>query len=158
MAESRRIVVTLDSVLESVDLAEGVALSVCEAAGFDEEDRHKIGMAVREGVINALQYGNQMSPDKTVRLTLALEPDRLRIRVLDQGPGFDLAEVPDPLAEENLLKASGRGILLMRSFMDDFGVERAPEGGAEISMSRLYPAARSGVSGDGAQKEKEGTS
>jgi len=143
MEPTRRIVVTLESVLESVDLAEGVALSVCEAAGFDEEDRHKIGMAVREGVINALQYGNQMSPEKTVRFTLSLEPDRLVIRVLDQGPGFDLSDVPDPLAEENLLKASGRGILLMRSFMDEFTVERSPEGGAEIAMTRLYPAARS---------------
>lgn len=143
MQQTRRIVVTLESVLESVDLAEGVALSVCEAAGFDEEDRHKIGMAVREGVINALQYGNQMSPEKTVRFTLALEPDRLVIRVLDQGPGFDMSEVPDPLAEENLLKASGRGILLMRSFMDEFTVARSPEGGAEIAMARLYPAARS---------------
>jgi serine/threonine-protein kinase RsbW len=140
MATTRRIVVTLESVLESVDLAEGVTLSISEAIGFDEEDRHKIGMAVREGVINALTYGNQMSPEKKVRLTLALQPDRLQIQVLDEGAGFDLSEVPDPLAEENLLKASGRGILLMRSFMDEFNVTRAPEGGAELSMAKLYPA------------------
>ncbi len=143
MAQSRRIVVTLQSVLESVDLAEGIALSISEAAGFDEGDRHKIGMAVREGVINALQYGNQMSPEKIVRLTITLAPDRLLIQVLDQGTGFDLSDVPDPLAEENLLKASGRGILLMRSFMDEFSVARAPEGGAELSMSKLYPVVRS---------------
>ena len=140
MATTRRIVVTLESVLESVDLAEGVTLSISEAIGFDEEDRHKIGMAVREGVINALTYGNQMSPEKKVRLTLALTPDRFVIQVLDQGAGFDLSEVPDPLAEENLLKASGRGILLMRSFMDEFNVVRAPEGGAELLMAKLYPA------------------
>lgn len=140
MATTRRIVVTLESVLESVDLAEGVTLSISEAVGFDEEDRHKIGMAVREGVINALTYGNQMSPEKKVRLTLALTPDRMVIQVLDQGAGFDLSEVPDPLAEENLLKASGRGILLMRSFMDEFNVVRAPEGGAELLMAKLYPA------------------
>lgn len=143
MGPTRRIVVTLDSVLESVDLAEGVALSISEAIGFDEEDRHKIGMAVREGVINALTYGNQMAPEKKVQLTLALHPDRLGIQVLDQGSGFDLAEVPDPLAEENLLKASGRGILLMRSFMDEFQVTRPPGGGAELSMAKLYPASSS---------------
>ena len=140
MGPTRRIVITLESVLESVDLAEGVTLSISEAVGFDEEDRHKIGMAVREGVINALTYGNQMSPEKKVRLTLALQPDRLLIQVRDQGTGFDLSEVPDPLAEENLLKASGRGILLMRSFMDEFNVTRAPEGGAELSMAKLFPA------------------
>ena len=140
MGSIRRIVVTLESVLESVDLAEGVTLSISEAVGFDEEDRHKIGMAVREGVINALTYGNQMAPDKKVQLTLALKSDRMVIQVLDQGAGFDLSEVPDPLAEENLLKASGRGILLMRSFMDEFNVSRAPQGGAELFMAKLYPA------------------
>ncbi len=147
MGPTRRIVITLESVLESVDLAEGVTLSISEAVGFDEEDRHKIGMAVREGMINALTYGNQMAPEKRVRLTLALQPDRLLIQVLDQGTGFNLSEVPDPLAEENLLKASGRGILLMRSFMDEFQVTRAPEGGAELSMAKRYPANSSGGPG-----------
>lgn len=142
MAHKRRIIVTLESVLESVDLAETVAVSVAEAAGFDEDDRHKIGMSVREGMINALQYGSQMSPEKTVQLVLCLEPDRLVVKVLDQGEGFDLADIPDPLAEENLLKASGRGILLIRSFMDEFSVGRGPQGGAEVSMAKLYPAAR----------------
>ncbi len=148
--------VTLDSVLESVDVAESVAVSVAEAVGFDEDDRHKIGMSVREGMINALQYGNQMSPEKTVRMTVGLEPDRLIISVLDQGEGFDLGDVPDPLAEENLLKASGRGILLMRSFMDEFAVSRGAQGGAEISMVKMYPAGpAAGAAGDSARK-KEG--
>ena len=61
------------------------------------------------------------------------------VRILDQGRGFDLAEVPDPLAEENLLKTSGRGIFLMRTFMDEFEVRRSPEGGAELVMAKRFP-------------------
>lgn len=134
MGADNRIVVTLESVLDSVELAEEVALRFAEAAGVQEEDRHKLGMSVREGVINALQYGNKMAPDKKTRLTLLRHPDKLEIRILDQGQGFRLEDIPDPLAEENLLKSSGRGILLMRSFMDEFDVLPGPEGGAELVM------------------------
>ena len=135
MVPQNRIVVTLDSVLDSVELAEEAALKFAEAVGVGEEDRHKLGMSVREGVINALQYGNKMSPEKKARLTLQRHPDKLEIRILDQGEGFSLSDVPDPLAEENLLKSSGRGILLMRSFMDEFDVQPGPEGGAELVMA-----------------------
>jgi serine/threonine-protein kinase RsbW len=155
MGQNHRIVVTLDSVLDSVDLAEDVALRVAEAAGFDEEDRHKLGMSVREAVINALQYGNKMRPEKKARLTLQLCPDKLEIRVLDQGPGFNLADVPDPLAEENLLRSSGRGILLMRSFMDEFDVLQHATGGAELVMALRYrPAPNGGGSGTAQPKEE----
>jgi len=141
-ANSQRIVATLESVLDSVDLAEDITRRVACASGFEDDDCHKLGMSVREAVINALQYGNKMSPEKQVRLTLVLGPDKLEIRVQDQGEGFDLKDVPDPLAEENLLKSSGRGILLMRSFMDEFDVVRAAEGGAELIMAMRYPSSR----------------
>lgn len=152
---AKKIVVTLETVLESVELAEEIALNVAEAAGFQEEDRHKLGMSVREGVINALVYGNQMAPEKKAFLTLALQPDKLEIRVLDQGPGFRLEDVPDPLAEENILKASGRGILLMRSFMDEFEVGRGPQGGAELRMAMRYRDSRPGPDGPGAQQRSQ---
>lgn len=144
MGAQNRVVVTLDSVIESVEIAEEVALKVAQAAGFEEEDLHKLGMSVREGMINALQYGNKMSPDKKARLILQVHPDKLEIRIVDQGDGFSLNDVPDPLAEENLLKSSGRGILLMRSFMDEFGVQPGPEGGAELMMAMRLPSARDG--------------
>lgn len=156
-AHMNRIEVTLESIFDSVDLAEDIALRVAEAAGFEEDDRHKLGMAVREGIINALQYGNRMSPEKHVFLTLVLDPEKLLVRVLDQGEGFDLADVPDPLAEENLLRASGRGILLMRSFMEDFSVVRGPHGGAELTMVMRFPKSRGAGpahhGGHGRQKE-----
>ncbi len=141
-AQTKRIEVTLETLLDSVDLSEDITLRVADAAGFDEEDRHKIGMSVREGVINAVQYGNQQQRNKKIRLIFELEADKLVIRVLDQGPGFELAEVPNPLAEENLLKCSGRGIFLMRAFMDEFAVRRGQNGGAELIMAKCYPSAR----------------
>ena len=139
MAHTSRIEITLETSLDSVDLAEDMTLRVAEAAGFDEDARHRIGMSIREGMINAVQYGNQNKQAKKVFLTLELSEDKLTIRVLDQGAGFDLRDVPDPLAEENLLKTSGRGIFLMRAFMDEFEVFRGTGGGAELVMAKRLP-------------------
>ena len=139
--QTKRMEVTLESIIDSVDLAEDITVRIAESAGFDEEDRHRIGMSVREGVINAVTYGNHQSRDKKVYLTLELNSNQLTIRILDQGEGFTLADVPDPLVEENLLKSSGRGILLMRAFMDEFDVSRGRGGGAELVMVKRRSAA-----------------
>jgi serine/threonine-protein kinase RsbW len=137
-----RMEATLESLLDSVDLAEDLTLRIASGAGFDEEERHRIGMAVREALINALAYGSQFSREKKILLTLEVNAEKLVIEVLDEGPGFDLKDVPDPLAEENLLKSSGRGILLIRAFMDDFEVRRGREGGADVMMTKRLPAPR----------------
>jgi len=142
-AEPQRIEVTLETLLESVALAEEIGVRIAEAAGFDEDDRYKIGMAVREGVINAFQYGNEQSREKKIRLVFELTPDKMVIHVLDQGLGFSLEDVADPLAEENLMKASGRGIFLMKAFMDEFDVRAAQPSGAEVIMAKNYRNAES---------------
>jgi serine/threonine-protein kinase RsbW len=139
-SETQRLEVTLETLLESVDLAENIVLRVAEAAGFDEEDIHKIGMAIREGVVNAYNYGNQQDQTKKILLTLEFDSEKMVIRVLDEGPGFELTEVPDCLAEENLLRTSGRGLFLMRAFMDDFKVRRNAAGGAELVMVKNLPS------------------
>ncbi len=108
-AITQRIEITFETLLESVDLAESIVMRVAEASGFNDDDVHKIGMAVREGVINAYNYGNQQDRSKKIRMTVELEPEKMIVRVLDQGKGFELTEIPDPLAEENLLRTSGRG-------------------------------------------------
>jgi len=150
-ANTQRIEVLLETLLDSVDLAESIAMRVAEASGFSEEDIHKIGMAVREGVINAYNYGNQQDRSKKIRLTVELGPETMSVLVLDEGKGFVLHEVPDPLAEENLLRTSGRGLFLMRAFMDEFLVRPGPGGGAELVMVKKLPQA---VSGNGtAQSE-----
>ncbi len=141
MAETNHVEITLETRIESVNLAEEMCLRVACAAGFDDDDCHKIGMSVREGVINALHYGNEERSEKKIYLVVELTPEKMIIHVIDEGPGFDLSRVPDPLAEENLLKTSGRGIFLMRAFMDEFDVTRGRTGGAEVIMSKRLPGA-----------------
>ena len=154
-AETKRIEVTLETLLDSVSLAEEICLRIAGAAGFDEDDCHKIGMSVREGVINAFHYGNGERRDKKIHLIFELAPEKMVVHVLDQGRGFRLEDVPDPLAEENLLKTSGRGIFLMRSFMDEFEVRRGRQGGAEVVMAKRYSASRSADPGTRSVKDKE---
>jgi serine/threonine-protein kinase RsbW len=145
----QRIEVTLETQLDSVDLAESIAMRVAESVGFGEEDVHKIGMSVREGVINAYNYGNQQDRRKKILMTVELGGEKMTVRVLDQGKGFDVSHVPDPLDEENLLRTSGRGLFLMRAFMDEFEVRRGYGGGAELVMVKNIPNA---VSGNGQNK------
>src|SRR5713226_874987 len=154
-AETKRIEVTLETLLDSVALAEEISLRIAEAAGFDEDERHKIGMSVREAVINAFQYGNGERREKKIRAVFELTPAKMVVHIEDQGRGFRLEDVPDPLAEENLLKTSGRGIFLMRSFMDEFEVLRRRQGGAEVVMAKQYPASRGARPGRRSANTKE---
>jgi serine/threonine-protein kinase RsbW len=137
--EAKHLKITLETQVESVNLAEEMCLRVAEAAGFGEDDCYRIGMSVREGVINAFHYGNQERPEKKIHLAVDLTQEKMIIHVEDEGKGFTLADVPDPLAEENLLSTSGRGIFLMRAFMDEFDVVTGKTGGAEIVMAKKLP-------------------
>ncbi|HEY2456810.1 MAG TPA: ATP-binding protein [Candidatus Acidoferrum sp.] len=137
--DTKHLEVTLDTHVESVNLAEEMCLRVAEAVGFNEDECYRIGMSVREGVINAFHYGNQEKPEKKIHLAIELTQDKMVIHVMDEGKGFQLTDVPDPLAEENLLSTSGRGIFLMRAFMDEFNVVPGRTGGAEIIMSKRFP-------------------
>jgi len=139
--QTKHLEVILDTHVESVNLAEEMCLRVAEAVGFNEDECYRIGMSVREGVINAFHYGNQEKPSKKIYLALDLTQEKMIIHVMDEGKGFKLSDVPDPLAEENLLSTSGRGIFLMRTFMDEFDVVSGRTGGAEIIMSKKIPTA-----------------
>ena len=151
-SDTKHLEITLETMVESVNLAEEMCLRVAEAAGFGEDDCYRIGMSVREGVINAFHYGNKERPDKRIHLAVDLTADKMIIHVLDEGAGFNLSDVPDPLAEENLLSTSGRGIFLMRAFMDEFDVVSGKTGGAEIVMSKKLPASgRASPNGQGGQ-------
>jgi len=157
--DSKHLEITLETQVESVNLAEEMCLRVAEAAGFGEDDCYRIGMSVREGVINAFHYGNEERPEKKIHLALDLTPEKMIIHVVDEGKGFDLNSVPDPLAEENLLSTSGRGIFLMRAFMDEFQVVPGRTGGAEVIMSKKLPLpgdlGTNGTGSQGAAPEKE---
>jgi serine/threonine-protein kinase RsbW len=138
-SDLQHVEVTLETLLDSVSLAEEICMRITEAAGFDDGERYKISMAVREGVINAVNYGNANERAKKVHLIFERSPEKLVIHVLDQGVGFNLADIPDPLTDENLLKTSGRGIFLMRTFMDEFEVRKSRTGGAELVMAKRIP-------------------
>lgn len=93
-------------------------VQLCKAAGFPEKDLFAIRLCYEEAVTNALIHGNKRDPNKAVTVTVELQPDQVRLRVEDEGPGFDPSLVPDPTAPENLARPSGRGLLLMRHYMD----------------------------------------
>jgi serine/threonine-protein kinase RsbW len=132
------------SSLDSVDLAEAEILRAAEQSGFDEDERHRIGMAVRECMVNAVVHGNRYNRNKKVHVNVSIESSgessgkssgsRFTIRVTDQGEGFEMEEVPDPLHDNNLLRHSGRGLFLMGAFMDDLQVRRVPHEGTEVTL------------------------
>jgi serine/threonine-protein kinase RsbW len=130
---SRTVEQVLDSTLESVDHAEQVALELARESGFGEEDLDRIGMSVRECMVNAVVHGNRYNANKKVQLSLTRTPEKLIIRVSDQGEGFDPDDVPDPVASDNLLRHSGRGVFLMRTFMDELHVRRL-QAGTEVTL------------------------
>jgi serine/threonine-protein kinase RsbW len=137
-SKPQRIEVVLETLIESIALAESVGMRVAAIAGFGEDDQYKIGLAVHEGVMNAFQYGNKQRRERKIHLTFELHHDKLVIRVVDQGAGFRLEDVPDPREDENVLEDSGRGVLLMKAFMDEVDVLSSAAGGAELIMAKLH--------------------
>jgi serine/threonine-protein kinase RsbW len=123
----------LDSTLESVNMAEKKAFEMAGKWGFDEDAQHHIAMAVREAAVNAVLHGNAYDPTKKFFIAYEMSPERLVITVTDQGKGLDPSSIPDPLAPENLLKTSGRGIFLIRSFMDEVTIKNL-DPGTEITL------------------------
>ena len=130
----------LDSTLASVDHAEEIAVGVAQRAGFEEDDLLKIGMAVRESVVNAVVHGNRYNANKKVRFSVVKDPQRFTVRIADEGEGFDYEDVPDPLAPENLMRTSGRGIFLIRSFMDELQIRRLEPAGMEFVLVKYLAA------------------
>lgn len=93
-------------------------LADVEANDYAREDVFAIHLALDEAVVNAVLHGNRLDPDKQVRLEWQVTAEKFEISVADSGQGFKPCQVPDPRSAENLEKPSGRGVLLMRSYMD----------------------------------------
>jgi serine/threonine-protein kinase RsbW len=148
MTENRSLVrLKIHSVFEMLDLVQLVSDRMGQMAGLDEDAVHWVSVAVRESVINAIKHGNRSDEAKFVTIEFsfvpAATPTELIVRVEDEGEGFEPEVVADPLAPENLLKSSGRGIFFMRSFMDDVAVRKIPDGGMEVRMVKKLPVAAS---------------
>jgi len=130
------------SAVEMLDLVQVVVDHVGRECGFDEDAIHWVGVAIRESVINAIKHGNRNDSRKHVFVdfdsSLVGDSPGLVISVRDQGDGFDPTTLADPLDPENLLKSGGRGVFLIRNFMDDVQLQRAPGGGMEIRMLKRF--------------------
>jgi serine/threonine-protein kinase RsbW len=136
-----RVSLTLCSSLESVDKVGQTAQDFAQRSGFDSDTASNIVMAVREAAINAVMHGNGYNPTKCMTASFETTSDSLIVRIADQGPGLDPTILPDPLAPENLLRGSGRGIFLIRSFMDEVHF-RQLHPGTELTLIKHRAPAR----------------
>jgi len=128
----------LPSHIEAVADAAAAVMDLIRNCGVSEELSFGIEMAVRESLTNAMVHGNQEDESKSVEVIFNCHDNELEIEVRDQGEGFDPASVPDPTNAENLLKTSGRGIFLMRTFMDEIEWRNRPEGGTAVRMTKRF--------------------
>jgi serine/threonine-protein kinase RsbW len=126
--------------MDSVSEVEAAAELLAEEAGLDEDQRFHVAMAVREAAVNAVLHGNEYDPTKQIEVSLENTGDRLVFVITDQGKGVDPASLPDPLAPENLLRGTGRGIFLIRSFMDEVHFRQLHPGTELTLVKRLPPA------------------
>ena len=137
---SNEIEVIISSALDNLDLIQTLTDCITNFMGFDEDSAHWIGMSVRESVTNAIQHGNKLDLSKKVDICFGVLPDRLSISVRDQGSGFRVEAIPNPLDNDNLLKPSGRGIFYIRTFMDEVEFRSLPHGGTEVFMVKKLSA------------------
>ncbi len=133
-AKSKVIHIDFRSSFEMVDLVHTVFESIAEQVGFDPDSCHWMSVAIRESVTNAVRHGNKMDPTKRVVVRFEYDEPEFQIHVEDEGVGFDPATLPDPLAEENLLRANGRGIFFMKSFMDEVDYSFSSPQGTRVRM------------------------
>lgn len=121
-----------------LDVVQVLTDHACRVGSLDDDEAHRTCLSVRESVVNAITHGNTGDASKRVEVEFQLEPAeapaRLVVRVRDQGSGFDVQAVADPLEPKNLLKSCGRGLFFMRKFMDSLTCRRIPGGGTEVRM------------------------
>lgn len=134
------VVLWVASRYENIELAQAALAHVCKQRGVDGETEHWMGMALREAMANAIKHGNRLDETKRVYLSIGLDDSELVIVVGDEGEGFDPSHIADPLAPENALKTSGRGIFYMRTFMDEVSFSRGERGGTVLRMRKSLKA------------------
>ena len=134
----------IPSRIQTVEETDRLVYRLAKAVGLDDDSRDDILTAVHEALVNAIVHGNKEDGARHVTMRLALHPDRLEIRIQDEGRGFDPDSVPDPLTSGNLLKPNGRGIHLMRVLMDKVTFRRSARGMEVTMVKRISPPSRAG--------------
>ena len=140
MADRQRVEFSFRSDLACAEVAVGLCCSFSHRFGFNDADCSDICLALREALNNAILHGNRRSPAKQVRVRVSGGPGRIALSVQDQGGGFNPRNLPDPTKPENLLKPCGRGIFLMRNFMDHVAFRFSRRGGTEVRLVRTLKA------------------
>ncbi|HVR70361.1 MAG TPA: ATP-binding protein [Vicinamibacteria bacterium] len=135
----RTVRVDIASRYDMLEMVQTVLSHVTGLLHLDEDAAHYVNVAIRESVVNAIKHGNRGDAGKRVAIEFLLHPGALEVTVQDEGSGFDPAGVPSPLTEENLLKADGRGIFFMRSFMDEVEYAFPARGGTVVRMLKRLP-------------------
>ncbi len=131
------VTLTCNTDLRFIDLIQVVGSEFLKHLNFTQEDGERLCLAIQEGIANAMRHGNKLAKDKSVKVTFTPLADRFEIRIEDQGPGVDLASIPDPNLPENLLKPGGRGVFFMKQVMDEVRMERGEKGSSLVlSKSR----------------------
>lgn len=143
MMSEPKVHVEVESRLENVELVQLAIESSLAQLDLSEDDAHQIGTSIREAVANAIKHGNRGDVSKLVKVELGIDNGDLLIRVHDQGVGFDEDGVPNPLEPENLLRRNGRGILLMKKYMDQIEYTFQPENGTVLEMRKELAVLRS---------------
>jgi serine/threonine-protein kinase RsbW len=137
MLNAGKITISVNSRVAHVDLIHAISDKVASLVGFDGDDIMNLGLAVREATINAIKHGNKLDARKHVRVTFAFDREGLSVAVRDRGNGFDLETIVDPTLPENIYRPSGRGILLMKAFVDRVEVHRSGGKGTEVVLFKL---------------------
>lgn len=146
MAPATSVKLSMASEIRLVDLVHEASQKMAEFAGFEEDVALNVALAVREAVINAITHGNHKDPERTVELTLTANGAGMVVRIRDEGEGFDPAVVAsDPTNAENLLRTSGRGLLLIRAFVDDVKFRKRRGRGMEVTLVKRNPPAPAAV-------------
>jgi serine/threonine-protein kinase RsbW len=138
--QAGRMTLLLSSTMESVSTVEAAAGKLAAEAGLDEDECFHVTMAVREAVVNAVLHGNEYDPAKHITVSFQNTGDALVFAIADQGRDIDPETLPDPLAPENLLRGTGRGIFLIRSFMDEVHFRQLHPGTELTLVKHLSPA------------------
>lgn len=120
--------IVIPSTLEQIEYVEAQCEKAAGKIKFSEDEKDSLAIAVTEAVNNAIIHGNKKDAKKTVTVKFEFEEKKLTVRIKDQGEGFTPENVSDPLAPENLLKESGRGIFILSSLMDDVQYEFHDDG------------------------------
>lgn len=127
---------TIPSDLAAIPAAIERVLAPAWEFGYGADTVFGINLALEEALANAVKHGNKNDLSKDVHVLFGVSRDEVHISVRDEGTGFDPERVPDPTDDENIEKPCGRGIMLMRAYMDEVAYS---ETGNEVHMSIKAP-------------------